>query len=143
VSVANPLPATLDIDRLAGGCVGCLVLDDLGRPATTAVDAVPPRGQHFLLALSHHRRKGRAKRGQSSPKVRPVTERKPRALHSACGFGVGRDRERGGSANGGGGMLAQLNVVILSIWLIAEIVPLVADRLATLERARSPENEDE
>jgi hypothetical protein len=40
-------------------------------------------------------------------------------------------------------MLAQLNVVILSIWLIAEIVPLVADRLATLERARSPENEDE
>jgi hypothetical protein len=25
-------------------------------------------------------------------------------------------------------MLAQLNVVILSVWLIAEIVPLVADR---------------
>jgi hypothetical protein len=40
-------------------------------------------------------------------------------------------------------MLAQLNVVILSVWLIAEIVPLVADRLAALERRRSAENEDE
>jgi hypothetical protein len=40
-------------------------------------------------------------------------------------------------------MLAQLNVVILSVWLFAEIVPLVADRLAALERRRSAENEDE
>jgi hypothetical protein len=40
-------------------------------------------------------------------------------------------------------MLAQLNVVILSVWLIAEIVPLVADRLAALERRQSAENEDE
>ena len=40
-------------------------------------------------------------------------------------------------------MLAQLNVVILLVWLIAEIVPLLADRLATLERGRSAENEDE
>ncbi|MGE5442345.1 MAG: hypothetical protein ACM3Q0_04735 [Bacteroidota bacterium] len=40
-------------------------------------------------------------------------------------------------------MLAQLNVVILSVWLFAEIVPLVADRLAALERRRSADNEDE
>ena len=39
-------------------------------------------------------------------------------------------------------MLAQLNVVILSVWLFAEIVP-VADRLAAMERRRSAENDDE
>jgi hypothetical protein len=40
-------------------------------------------------------------------------------------------------------MLAQLNVVILSVWLFAEVVPLVADRLAALERRHSAEKEDE
>jgi hypothetical protein len=40
-------------------------------------------------------------------------------------------------------MLAQLNVVILSVWLAAELVPLVADRLAALERRQAADNEDE
>ena len=41
------------------------------------------------------------------------------------------------------GMLAKLNVVILSVWLLVEIVPLLADRLAALEHRRSAENDDE
>ncbi|HYN38974.1 MAG TPA: hypothetical protein VES39_06965 [Rhodospirillales bacterium] len=40
-------------------------------------------------------------------------------------------------------MLAHLNVIILSLWLVAEVVPLLADNLAGIERrhANSKKND--
>ena len=40
-------------------------------------------------------------------------------------------------------MLAHINVLILSVWFIAEAVPLLADGLATLERRCSCKRKDD
>lgn len=40
-------------------------------------------------------------------------------------------------------MLAHLNVAILALWLIAELVPSVADALANLERRPPLRREDD
>ncbi len=39
-------------------------------------------------------------------------------------------------------MLAQLNVVILTVWLLAELVPLIANKLALWEIASGREDDD-
>lgn len=39
-------------------------------------------------------------------------------------------------------MLAQLNVVILTVWLVAELVPLIANKLALWEMACRREDDD-
>jgi hypothetical protein len=40
-------------------------------------------------------------------------------------------------------MLAHVNIIILSVWLIAEIVPLLADSLAALDRRRNEADRDD
>jgi hypothetical protein len=40
-------------------------------------------------------------------------------------------------------MLAELNVALLTVWLIVELVPLLANGLAALERRDSANKEDD
>jgi hypothetical protein len=40
-------------------------------------------------------------------------------------------------------MLAHLNVIVLSLWLMAEVIPMLADNLASLEQRRTDANEDD